>query len=55
MDICIDAPEAHLLGLKQRPHSACHSHIPASHPPDRHCSTPGVVPALLPRPESLSP
>jgi hypothetical protein len=55
MDICIDAPEAHPFGRTQLPHSACHSHIPASQPQDRFCCTPGVVPALLTKPESHSP
>ncbi len=54
-DIAIDAPEAHRFGLNQRPHSAFHPCIPTSHPHDCHCFTPGVVPALLPRPESHSP
>lgn len=54
-DIALGAPEAHLFGLNQLPHSACHSHIATSHPHDRPCVTLGVVPALLPRPESHSP
>jgi hypothetical protein len=54
-DNCIGAPEAHLFGLNQLPYSVCPSHIATSHPHDCRCFTPGVVPALLPRPESHSP
>jgi len=55
MDICIDAPEAHLSELNQRPHSTFRPHIPASHPHDRRCFTLSVVLGLFPRPESHSP
>jgi hypothetical protein len=54
-DIALGAPEAHLLVLNQRPHPAFRHHIPTRSPRDCHCSIPGIVPILLPRPESHSP
>jgi hypothetical protein len=54
MDISIGAPEAHPFGPNQRPASSSQSHIRTSHPSVLGF-IPGVVPALLSRPESHSP
>lgn len=55
MDTGSAAPAAPPLGLLRRPHAVFHPRNPRRYLHDHYRFTPGVIPALLAKPESHSP